>query len=96
MVRVALRLNPGLAELAGNQPRLTVELGDDADTVGDLLDVLTRDHPALARRIHDEQRRLRPHVNVFVGADNIRDLAGPATVLADGVEVTILPAVSGG
>jgi sulfur-carrier protein len=93
--RVALRLNPGLAELAGHQPRLTVDLDDDA-TVGGLLAVLARDHPAVARRVHDEQGRIRPHVNVFVGADNIRDLSGPATVLADGVEVTILPAVSGG
>ncbi|MCC5953183.1 MAG: MoaD/ThiS family protein [Acidimicrobiia bacterium] len=94
-MRVDLRLNPGLAELAGHHPRLTVEVPDGA-SVDDLLAVVASDHPALARRVRDEQGRIRRHVNVFVGTDNIRDLDGPATVLANGVEVAILPAVSGG
>ena len=37
---------------------------------------------------------MRPHVNVFIGDANIRDLAD--TVVPEGVEVTLLPAVSGG
>jgi hypothetical protein len=39
---------------------------------------------------------MRPHVNVFVADTNMRDLDGSATALADGAELTVLPAVSGG
>lgn len=44
----------------------------------------------------DEAGRLRRHVNVFVGADNVRNLDGVDTLVPDGVEVSLLPAVSGG
>jgi molybdopterin converting factor small subunit len=36
------------------------------------------------------------HVNLFVGADNIRDLDGLETVIAPGLELSIIPAISGG
>jgi molybdopterin converting factor small subunit len=39
---------------------------------------------------------LRRHVNVFLGDDNIRDLAEQDTFLRAGVDVAIIPAVSGG
>lgn len=94
-MRVRLRLAPVLAALAGGETRTDIELADGA-TVGDALDALARRFPAAARRVQDEQGAVRRHVNVFVGADNIRDRDGAATPLADGVEVTILPAISGG
>jgi sulfur-carrier protein len=39
---------------------------------------------------------VRTHVNVFVGEDNVRDIDGLATPVPAGVDVTVLPAVSGG
>lgn len=51
---------------------------------------------ALERRIRDEQGRVRVHVNLFVGAENVRGLAGVATELRAGDEVSILAAISGG
>jgi molybdopterin converting factor small subunit len=39
---------------------------------------------------------VRPHLNVFVNSDNVRDLDGVDTTLTRGDVVTILPAVSGG
>jgi molybdopterin synthase sulfur carrier subunit len=39
---------------------------------------------------------VRQHVNVFVGPDNVRDLDGLSSVVPPGVEVSVLPAVSGG
>jgi sulfur-carrier protein len=47
-------------------------------------------------RVLDEQGNLRRHVNVFVGADDIRTLGGLTATVADGAEVSIVPAVSGG
>jgi sulfur-carrier protein len=44
----------------------------------------------------DEQGMLRRHVNVFLGNDNIRDLAALGTTLKDGDELLVLPSVAGG
>lgn len=74
---------------------LAVDLGDGA-TVADLLDVLGVSHPALARRVRDERGRLRTHVNLFVGDENVRSLSGTDTALRAGDEVSILAAISGG
>ena len=61
-----------------------------------MLDGLAAQHPALERRIRDEQGQLRPHVNLFVGSDNVRDRDGPQTPIAAGEELSVVPAVSGG
>ncbi|MGH9039280.1 MAG: ubiquitin-like small modifier protein 1 [Acidimicrobiia bacterium] len=92
---VTVRLPAPLRPVANGRPTVGVEVKEGAD-VAALLDRLAESHPALERRLRDEQGRLRPHVNVFVGPDNIRDLAHLGTALPDGAEVTILPAVSGG
>jgi sulfur-carrier protein len=65
-------------------------------TVGAVLDAVAERHPAIGRRVRDEAGTLRRHVNVFVGADNARDLDGADTVVPDGAEMALLPAVSGG
>ncbi|MDP9073424.1 MAG: MoaD/ThiS family protein [Actinomycetota bacterium] len=94
-VRVRVRVPPALRALSGGRPAPWFDLGEAA-TVDQLLDAVAADHPALERRIRDEQGALRPHVNLFLGDENIRSLAGAATVLAPGDEVTILAAISGG
>jgi molybdopterin converting factor small subunit len=73
-----------------------VSLGPGPRTVAEALDALWQLHPALRDRVVDEQGRVRPHVNVFVGAESIRDLGGLAAAVADGAEIAIIPAVSGG
>ena len=65
-------------------------------TVSSVLDSLAATHPALERRVRDEAGRTRVHVNLFVDADNIRDLDGVETAVAVGSEVSIIPAISGG
>jgi sulfur-carrier protein len=65
-------------------------------TVRGVLEDLERSQSALYRNVCDETGRLRRHLNVFVNADNIRDLNGIETTLTSGDVVTILPAVSGG
>jgi sulfur-carrier protein len=50
----------------------------------------------LRLRIVDEQGRVRRHVNVFVGADNIRDAQGHETRLGADAEVHVLASISGG
>lgn len=87
---------PGvLREHAGGQRSVSVPVPEPA-TVGDVFDRLAADLPALERRVRDEQGRVRQHVNVFVGQSNIRDADLLATPAPRGVEISIIPAVSGG
>ena len=52
-------------------------------------------HPGFADRLLDDGS-LRKFVNVFVDDDDVRYLDGLDTVVADGVTVSIIPAVAGG
>ncbi len=72
------------------------ELSLDAADVRAALTRLEDQHPALYRNICDETGAVRRHLNLFVNASNIRDLAGVDTAFAPGDVLTILPAVSGG
>jgi molybdopterin synthase sulfur carrier subunit len=92
---VAVRLASALRSYAGGAGRVEVEVPAPA-TVLAVLDALAAGYPAVGRRLRDEGGALRQHVNVFVGADNVRDLDGLDTVIAEGTEVSVLPAVSGG
>jgi sulfur-carrier protein len=95
---VRLRVPASLRIYTGGSSAVDVDLTDlgDEATVRGLLDHLAVIHPDLERRIRDEQRRLRRHVNVFLGNDNVRDLSEQDTPLMAGVEVAVMPAVSGG
>ncbi len=62
-------------------------------TVLAVLKDLDRQFPGLHFRIADEQDRLRPHINVFVGTEMDRDLGRK---LSKGDEIHILAALSGG
>lgn len=93
---VVVRVPSALRPFAGGQSRLRLELPAGRADVAAVLDGLAGGHPGLERRVRDEQGRLRPHVNIFVGETNIRDAEHLATPVHDGTEVVILPAVSGG
>ena len=67
-----------------------------AHTVRAALEDLERSQSALYRNVCDETGTVRRHLNVFVNADNVRDLNGIDTTLTPGDVLTILPAVSGG
>ena len=67
----------------------------EGTTVSEVLDALYERYGELKARIADDDG-LRRFVNVYVGGEDIRFLDGLATPVADGAEVTILPAVAGG
>ncbi|MCI0689069.1 MAG: MoaD/ThiS family protein [Sporichthyaceae bacterium] len=101
MSTVTVRLPGALRELVGGQRQVVVEVPDTergagAPSVAAVLDLLAASHPGLERRIRDETGALREHVNLFVGADNVRDLQRLATEIPSGAELIVLPAVSGG
>ncbi len=88
-------LLPGaLRAFAGGESRVTI--GQSPATVASALELLWTACPGLRDRVTNEQGEVRQHVNVFVGAEDIRHTGGLQTPLADGAEISILPAISGG
>jgi len=86
---------PGpLRSLTGGQSQVDVDTS--GSTLGDALDSLFAAYPGIQDRVLTEQREIRQHVNVFVGNSEVRTLDGLATPVAVGVEISILPAISGG
>ncbi len=76
--------------------RRRVRLESSPATVAEALAQLAALYPGIGDRVVTEQGEVRPHINVFVGEDNIRDDQGLSTRVPDGCEIAILPAVSGG
>ena len=89
---VTIKLPTQLRGAAGGAAEAQVEGG----TVGDALEALYDRHGELRERIAGDDGELRRFVNVYIGGEDIRFLDGLATPVADGDEVTILPAVAGG
>jgi molybdopterin converting factor small subunit len=73
-----------------------VSVNADGRTVNDALAALWKVHPGLRDRVVTEQNGVREYLNIFVGAENIRDRKGLATEVTDGCEITIVPSVAGG
>jgi molybdopterin converting factor small subunit len=90
-----VRLASALRVHAGGAPRLEFDLPPPV-SVGAVLDAIAAAHPAVGRRLRDEEGQLRRHVNVFVGAESLRNLDDINTIVPEGAEVAVLPAVSGG
>ncbi len=86
---------PGqLRGLAGG--RRTVHVDVPVASVAEAFDELRSELPHVYDRILTERRELRPHVNVFVGTEDIRWTGGLDTPVPEGAELVILPSVSGG
>jgi MoaD family protein len=89
---VKVKIPTQLRAAAGGVAEAEVE----GATVGEVLDGLFAQFEELRDRISEDGGTLRRFVNVYVGGEDIRFLDGLDTPVADGAEVTILPAVAGG
>ncbi|HWA61083.1 MAG TPA: MoaD/ThiS family protein [Caulobacteraceae bacterium] len=86
---VVVGLPSQLTAYSGGATRLAAE----GATVAEVLDDLDRRFPGLRFRVIDEQDRVRRHMRLFIGRDACRDIATP---IADGQELLIFGALSGG
>jgi molybdopterin converting factor small subunit len=89
---VTVKLPTQLRAAAGGSAAAEAE----GSTEGEVLDDLFERHTELRDRISEDDGSLRRFVNVYVEGEDIRFLDGLETPVADGGEVTILPAVAGG
>ena len=73
-----------------------VDVETPGGTLQDALEALFAAHPGIRDRVFTERAEIREHVNLFVGNTDARLTGGLATALADGIEIWIIPAISGG
>jgi molybdopterin synthase sulfur carrier subunit len=72
------------------------EVESKGANVTEMIDNLEAAHPGLKDRLCDDKGDLRRFVNVYVNEEDIRFLKGKDTLLKDGDEVSIVPAIAGG
>ena len=79
-------------KLAGNQTRVKTA----GETVGEVLDTLGAQFPALRNMIYDENDQIPGHINIYVNNQEIHTLQGKETPVKDGDEMAVIPAIAGG
>jgi len=87
-----LRVPTLLKYYLNDQTEITVSGQTVAETLADLVE----QHPTIQSHLFDSSGKVRRHINLFVNADNIRDLNGLETTVGETDVVKILPSVTGG
>jgi len=72
----------------------TVEV--EAASIKEMLDSLDSRFPGFRASVCDGSGSLRRFINIYVDGEDVRFLENLATPVADGTEVAIVPAISGG
>jgi molybdopterin converting factor small subunit len=87
---------PGpLRTLSGGRSQVQIDGGSSQDVRG-ALEHLWRVCPGIRDRVVTEEGRVREHVNLFVGNEDVRYTGGLATPITADAEIHIVPAISGG
>jgi molybdopterin converting factor small subunit len=87
-----IRLPTPLRPFAGGLAEIPV----DGSTVSQALDCLVERYPALRNHLLDSRGDLRPYVNLFLGEENVFDLGGLETSIAEGDRLLLIPSIAGG
>ncbi len=66
-----------------------------AGKIIDIINALDKQYPGLAERLCQDGK-IRRFINVYLNEEDIRFLQGEETVVKDGDEVSIVPAIAGG
>ncbi|MFL1376231.1 MULTISPECIES: ubiquitin-like small modifier protein 1 [unclassified Nocardiopsis] len=72
------------------------EVTAQGSTLAEILDDLEANHPGIRARILDDNGKVRRFVNVYVGDEDVRFAQGLQTEIAEGAQISIIPAVAGG
>lgn len=72
------------------------EIEVQAPTVGEAMDQIAEQYPALKKHLYDDQGQIRSYVNLFLNNEDVRALDGVKTPLAESDRLTIVPSIAGG
>ena len=89
---VIVRIPTPLRRLTQNMAEVETE-GADIEGV---IENLEANYPGMKERLCDEGGNIRRFVNIYLNDEDIRFLDGKSTAVADGAEISIIPAIAGG
>jgi len=89
---IVVRIPRPLQKFTRNQSEVPAQ----GTTVADVLDNLEVHFPGLRERLCDERGTIRKFINFYLNDEDIRFMDGEKTVLKDGDELAIIPAIAGG
>ena len=87
-----LKIPTPLRTYTSGQAEITVQ----GETVAEAMQSLVIQYPALKPHLYNSEGNLRPFVNLFLGADNVKDLQGMETRLAADAQLRLIPSIAGG
>ena len=87
-----LKIPTPLRSYTGGQ----VDVRVHGNNVGEAMEHLVDQFPALKPHLYNGDGKLRPFVNLFVGENNVKDLQGMATPLDSDARVLLVPYIAGG
>ena len=87
-----LRIPTPLRPYAEGQSEVLVQ----GANVGEALNDLVAQFPALKKHLFTDADELRPFVNLFLGDEDVRHLQGVETPIQDGDKLMIIPSIAGG
>lgn len=89
---ITVRIPTPLQKLTQNK----AEIKASGANIRELINNLEKDFPGIKERIYDESGKIRRFINIYVNEEDVRFLQGEETLLKDGDEVSIIPAIAGG
>ena len=92
MTGVSVRVPTILRSYTGGSAEVTASPG----TLREVIAALDASYPGIAGRILGEDGKLRRFVNVYVADEDVRFAQGLETVVPEGAQVSVIPAVAGG
>jgi molybdopterin synthase sulfur carrier subunit len=94
-MQVLFNIPGALRQFTENRSSVRVEVKAGAD-LREAMVALFAVCPGLRDRVLTETGETRQHVNIFVTNENVRYTGGLATLVSEGSEISIVPAISGG
>ena len=79
-----------------NMTQNKAEVESSGANIREVIDDLERNFPGIKERICDEKGNIRRFINIYVNEEDVRFLKQDETLLKDGDEVSIIPAIAGG
>ena len=89
---IKVRIPTPLRPLTGGKGEVETQAVD----IQSMIDSLNGQFPGLKGRICDEAGEIRRFVNIYLNEEDIRFLSGKETLIKDGDQISIVPAIAGG
>ena len=89
---IKVRIPTPLMKLTDNQSEVSAK----GETISDIINNLESQFNGIKDRICEENGSPRRFINIYINEEDIRFLEGEKTVVKDGDEISIIPAIAGG